>query len=79
MPRPSFHVFDRKITPNDVAVNRVYALLSPQEASLLLDLVDAATIDAAATEVDEASLVARLTAAAEGRAPLQSGEQAYYE
>jgi len=77
MARPSFHVFDRDITPSDKGVERKYCLIAPHEARYLRTLLGPAT-PGADTEVDKASLDTRLTATAEGRDPLQSGEQAFY-
>ncbi len=78
MAKPSFHVFDRKIKPSDKGVERVYTLLTPFEARYLRGLLGPAT-PGAADEVNKASLDARLRATAEGRDPLQSGEQAFYQ
>lgn len=78
MGTPAFHTFERGVKGNDNGTLRLYCLLSPFEAAYLRTLLAPATPPATA-EVTKASLDARLQRTAEGRDPLQSGEQAYYD
>lgn len=77
MGTPAFHTFERKVVPSDKGTERKYCLIAPHEARWLLTLISPAT-PAATTEVDKAALTARVTRTAEGKDPLQSGEQAFY-
>jgi hypothetical protein len=74
--------FEHRLVENgEVAVDRgsrrIYALIEPQEATLLKELLADSEHDEDAREVYSDSLSQRLTFAEQGKVP-QSGEADYY-